>query len=625
MREIFQVRAEAPGTVRTHEEFLVRMLFSCLVDADFLDTEQHMQGRERAPAAFDPEALFAAVDKYVREIPDRDSDRALAESRRSIYEACVAAAEEPIGLFTLTTPTGGGKTLASLAFALRHAGRNELRRVIVVIPFLSIIEQNARIFRRVLGENVVVEHHSAVVRPETPGGDSEPPERTTAELGSENWDAPVVVTTSVQFLESLFARSPSRCRKLHNIARSVVILDEVQTLPHHLLDPTIDVIRELTTHYGTSFLFCSATQPGFARSSGLKNGFQTGEVREIAPPPAQVFKALNRVRYELAAVEESEPWTWEIAADRLAEHPQALVIVNLRRHAVELFRTLTARGGSGRHKSIFHLSSAMCAEHRAAKLGDREEPEPGTIYHALKEKRPCWVVSTQVVEAGVDIDFPVVFRSVAPLDAVVQSAGRCNREGKLLTADGSAGGLVVVFQPADPHSTPPGLYRFQTNKTRDILRQVATDPSRLATDPDLYGSYHKQVLIWNPSDAPRRLPGGQVDTTIQEDREALNFETISAKAKVIEDSGQAVVVPFRGAIPILDKLRGKFRLFRDDLRSLQRFMVNLREPDLRLLGGLVTPIADPEGPCELDPTAYDDDLGVKIGERPPEDFLIGFE
>jgi CRISPR-associated endonuclease/helicase Cas3 len=623
IRETFAPRRDPQGYAEfgTHEEFLVRMLFSCLVDADFLDTERHMRGQERSPAAFDPATLFALVDREVNRLGDRGGDKHLIAVRRSIYDECVAKADGLTGFFSLTTPTGGGKTLASLAFALRHAVRNDLRRVIVVIPFLSIIEQNARIYRRVLGDDVVVEHHSAVARPDSVAGGSEPRERSSAELAAENWDAPVVVTTSVQFLESLFARAPSRCRKLHNLARSVVILDEVQTLPHHLLTPTMDVLRELVGHYGTSFVFCSATQPGFARSSGLPSGFREGEIREIAPQPARVFATLNRVRFELPAVTEA-PWDWETLTQRLVGHRQVLVIVNLRRHAVEIYNELIKTVGPKERGQVFHLSSAMCAEHRFATLGTKEQPEPGTIYHALAHGLPCRAVSTQVVEAGVDIDFPVVFRAVAPLDAVIQSAGRCNREGKLAASDGGPGGLVVVFRPADPQATPPGLYSFQTNQASDVLRGVAPDPSQLATDPELYAGYYRRFLDWKPSDAPRRLAGGQSDKTIQEERQALNFEQVATKAKVIEDSGQAIVVPYGDAIAILAKLRGKPRLFRHDLRSLQRFLVNLREPDIKALGGLLTPIADEDGPHELESSAYDPKLGVKVRERPAEDFVL---
>ncbi len=639
--EVFAPKRDAGGFLEyaTHEELLTRMLFSCLVDADFLDTEHHMLGRERAPAAFDAGMLLERVDGRVKQLQEkpRDStlarlqehrlDATLAGIRDDIYRRCVAEAERPVGLFSLTTPTGGGKTLASLAFALKHAEAHGLRRVIVVIPFLSIIEQSARAFREALGDGVVVEHHSAVERPDRAAGGDERRSRSSAELASENWDAPVVVTTSVQFLESLFARSPSRCRKLHNVARSVVVLDEVQTLPHHLLEPTLDVIRELSAHYGTSFVFCSATQPGLVRAPGLPSGFEPGEVREIAPNPAEVFATLGRVRYELPAVTEA-PWDWDTLVKRLADHRQVLAIVNLRRHAVELYTKLLKKVKTDEHPGVFHLSSAMCAEHRSAVLRE--------IYRALDNEWPCRVVSTQVVEAGVDIDFPVVYRALAPLDAIIQAAGRCNREGKLPASDGKPGGLVVVFRPADPTSTPPGLYSIMTGMTEDILRRLE-DPSKLATDPGLYANFYAQVLMWNPSDAPGRVSTSQADTTIQEDRKHLNFEKVAAKAKVIEESGEAVVVPYKGAISILKKIGRRrdahalkrapheFRLVRDDLRDLQRFMVNLREEHIKTLSGFLTPIADADGPRMLARSAYSRKLGVMVGELSTDRFIVGLD
>ncbi len=609
--------------VDTHEEFLVRMLFSCLVDADFLDTERHFQGRERSPTALDPVGLFPKVERHVRGLARREGDKTVLDARRQIFEACIRKADESPGIFSLTTPTGGGKTLASLSFALKHAARHGLRRVVVVIPFLSIIEQTAREYRKILGEGVVVEHHSAVARESRRGDDHESRERSAADLAAENWDAPIVVTTSVQFLESLFARSPARCRKLHNLARSVVILDEVQTLPHRLLEPTVDVVRELAEHYGTSFVFCSATQPGLARSGGLPSGFRDGEVREIAPEPTSTFSTLNRVRFDLPAVTETVPWDWDKLADRIIEHPQSLTIVNLRRHAVELYQKVRDRLGTNERESVFHLSSAMCAAHRLAKLGDRDNLQSQTIYHALANHRPCRVVSTQVVEAGVDLDFPVVYRALAPLDAIIQSAGRCNREGKLApTADGP-GGRVIVFRPVDPKAGVMPYDPVQMSLTGTILQDVASDPARLATDPDLYADYHQQYLAWKPSDTEGRDRHGQTIASIQEDRRFLRFETVAEKARVIDDSGQAVVVPHGEAIAILDPLRGKPRLFRDDLRLLQRFAVSLREADLRALGDLVRPITDdPDGPLELDHSAYDENLGVKVGERPPEEYVV---
>ena len=616
------------GEFACHEEFLVRMLFSCLVDADFLDTERYMQGSERTSTALDAAGLLAKVARHVGGLQARERPSRLSGARGRIFQACLESASLDPGLFTLTTPTGGGKTLAGLAFALEHARLRDMRRVIVVIPFLSIIEQNARIYREVLGEGVVVEHHSAVSRDTLSVEEHERKRRSSAELAAENWDAPVVVTTSVQFLESLFARSPSRCRKLHNLARSVVILDEVQTIPRHLLEPAVDIFRELADHYGTSFVFCSATQPGFARSNGLPSGFHPGEIREIAPEPSLVFATLDRVRYELPAIKEP-PWDWPKLVDRLVRHRQVLTILNLRKHVVEVYRELVDSVLPNERESVFHLSSSMCAEHRFAVLGDRNIPAKGTIYHALANNLPCRVVSSQVIEAGVDVDFPVVYRALAPLDALIQSAGRCNREGKLVGEDGGPGGLVVIFLPADPKAGDLPYGRLPMALTRQVLEHVKDAPGSLATNPALYSDYFDRLLRLDPSDAPRRLSGGQLEPTIQEERRLLNFKKVAERIKVIDDSGQAVVVPYGGAVAKLAQFaerkvlyKTKFRLFRDDLRDLQRFMVNLRQADLDSLGSRAWPIADEEGPWELDPVAYDKKFGVKIGELPPNDFVL---
>jgi CRISPR-associated endonuclease/helicase Cas3 len=276
--------------------------------------------------------------------------------------------------------------------------------VIVVLPFLAIIEQNARVYRETLdphGEGIVLEHHSAVSLDGDEDKDEDVTEaRLQAKQATENWDAPVIVTTAVQFLESLFSRRPGRCRKLHNIARSVVIFDEVQTLPFPLLDPILGVLRDLSLGYGLTSLLCSATRPTFARSANLPSGFDPGEFREVIEDPRTTFRALRRCRLELPFLRET--WSWDDLADRLEREPTALVIVNLRKHAQALYDVLKRRGFT----DVFHLSSTMCPAHREAVLGRKENPAKGTIYRAL-ETGKCLVISTQVIEAGVDISFPM--------------------------------------------------------------------------------------------------------------------------------------------------------------------------------------------------------------------------
>ncbi len=628
--EVFRRIKRQPVPVRHEDEFLTRMLFSCLVDADYLDTERFMRGGEtRDHKPFEPSSLFEKVDATVRAFP-AGPDALLASIRRDIYESCVKEAVHAPGFFCLTAPTGGGKTLASLAFALRHAVEHEpthrFDRVILVLPFLTIIEQNAGVYRKVLGDDAVIEHHSG----RTPGAaaenEAETREQVAAKQATENWDAPIVVTTTVQFLESLFDRRPARCRKLHNIAHSVVVFDEVQAMPHHLLEPILSVLRELKTHYGTSFLFCSATQPRFPWSQQLPSGFGPEECREVAPKPALVFRHLQRTRYHLAFLDGK--WDWETLVDRITREPRVLVVVNLRRHAAKLFQLLQARGVGG----LFHLSSTMCPEHRSDVLGEKEEPAAGTVHEALAQGRPCRLISTQVVEAGVDIDFPVVFRALAPLDGIIQAGGRCNREGKLpRDASGAVGGRVVVFELDGERNTPPEFYAFATEQTRQHLKTIGTDPDRLAVDPDLYSQYHEALIAWKPTDA----------RSIQEARAKLDFETVAEKFRLIEQAGETVVIPYRARLErgldpdspgeaerLIAAIALKKYATTHQRRRLQRFSVSLYPQEIQSLhrsASIIPLIAGDESVWKLKHRrSYDEALGMIIGELPVDVFVQQF-
>ena len=461
-------------------EFFTRILFSCLIDADRLDSAFWARLGDRTPELAKPRIPLDPPVLLARLLAEREMQRrkhpagVLSDARNRIFDACVSAGEEPQGFFSLTVPTGGGKTLSGMAFALSHAKAHHLRRVIVVIPYLSIIEQNAAEYRRVLDperRGVVLECHSSA-KPDTPAAGEE---LLPLDLVTENWDAPIIVTTSVQFLESLFAASPSRARKLHNIADSVVLFDEVQTLPTHLLTPVLSVFRELATHYGTSFVFSSATQPAFRKSPSLPEGFASDELHEIVPDPASVYRILRRVDY----VFEPAPMTWDEVADKLLSEKQCLCIVNLTRHAYELWKALNPGPGSAEPRPI-HLSSAMCPAHRLAVIR--------RIRRLLRAGKPCRVVATQLIEAGVDVDFPVVWRAMGPLDSIVQAAGRCNREG------GPVRGCVHVFTPAE-NRLPGGIYRTATgqaaNKLETLRRRGGEDDlgEALANDPHLFADY----------------------------------------------------------------------------------------------------------------------------------------
>lgn len=390
--------------------FFIRMIFSCLVDADFLDTENFMNPQQACLREDWPEKVLDQMDvaltEFVRQLDPEDT--LVNRQRALVREACLRAAKQVPGLFSLSVPTGGGKTLASLAFALRHAIRNGLQRIVYVIPLTSIIEQNADVFREALrsvtdrlGRDVVLEHHSNL-DPEK--------ETTTNRLAAENWNAPLIVTTSVQFYESLFANKTSRCRKLHRLARSVIILDEAQTLPVDYLKPCLRTLQELTTNYGASIVICTATQPAIEKSESFEIGLPTPF--KIISNPVELYNKLQRV-----CIEDIGSQTDGELCGRILAEPKVLCIVNTKLHARKLFEAI----GTG--EGHFHLSGNMCPTHRSEKLKRMRQD--------LLEGQVCRVVSTQVIEAGVDVDFPVVYRSLAGLDSIAQAAGRCNRNGRL--------------------------------------------------------------------------------------------------------------------------------------------------------------------------------------------------
>jgi CRISPR-associated endonuclease/helicase Cas3 len=588
-------------------ELYVRMLFSALVDADFLDTEAHHTLAPRPVQALQPNELLGRV---IAEKEAKPRGGELNELRNRIFQQCLDAAEFEPSFFSLTVPTGGGKTLAGMAFALAHAARHDLRRVIVVIPFLSIIEQNAAQYRRILDpyrQGVVIENHSAVT----------PFEKHATEYAAENWDAPVVVTTSVQFIESLFANRTSRCRKLHNIARSVVIFDEVQTLPPHLLNPLLNVLRELRDRYGVSFVFSTATQPAFRhRPRHLEEGFKADEVREITADTAATFHRLQRVSYSLPQPGQTQ--SWPELAERLAAQPQSLCVVNVRRHAYALWEELRRMSPADERDGVFHLSSAMCAQHRFDLLGDADSPQPGTIRHRLRHQLPCRLVSTQLIEAGVDVDFPVVYRALGPLDSIVQAAGRCNREGRLTDAAGQpALGQVVVFRPVE-HNLPRGVYSKATDITEILLARTQADD--LAQNHELFAEYFDQLCQLTETDKEQ----------IQADRAELKYRDVAAKARVIADDTKPVIVFYGESERIISDLRarqvakGQPRFTRADLRRLQRYIVNLYSHQFQRLADLkqVEPLLPNLDLHVLSAGMYHEHLGVVIDQRPPEDLIL---
>lgn len=492
--------------------FLGRMLFSCLVDADYLDTEafylhreKGVEGRDQAFPALS--ALRNRLEQYLGHFkPDSDVNRI----RARILDGVRSKADCDPGLFSLNVPTGGGKTLASLAFALDHAIAHGLRRVIFVIPFTSIVEQNAAVFRAALGdlgESAVLEHHSAF----TGEGKStrDPQSKDKLRLAMENWEAPIVVTTSVQFFESLYANRTSHCRKLHNIAGSVVILDEAQTLPLKLLMPCVAAMDELALNYRTSLVLCTATQPALKKAEGFANGL--AKVTELAPEPERLLRQLERVtvrhRGELADDE---------LVTELAGHDQVLCIVNSRRHARSLYLSIAHQPGAR------HLTTLMCAKHRSEALDE--------IRRRLKEGKPCRLVATSLIEAGVDVDFPAVFRAEAGLDSIAQAAGRCNREGRRPPAVSR----VSVFKVASDWPTPPDVEQF-ASAARSIFRRYE-NPLSIEAISDYF-----RELYWLKG--KEQLGGGMLKQVEDSRLEGIPYENLAKKFRMIDSPMLPVIIP----------------------------------------------------------------------------------
>lgn len=509
--------------------FLVRMLFSCLVDADYLDTEAFYdrvalpgQPNDRsASRALEVPSLQALRERLDTHLLGLAADSDVNRIRADILAHTRQAAQYVPGLFSLTVPTGGGKTLASLAFALEHAIKYGLRRVIFVIPFTSIVEQNAAVFRSALGdlgEAAVLEHHSAFVATPLPRSDAERYQaREKLRLAMENWDAPIIVTTAVQFFESLFAARPSQCRKLHNIAGSVVILDEAQTLPLKLLRPAVAAIDELARNYRSSIVLCTATQPAL-NAPDFRGGFDKEQVRELAPNPPELFRKLDRVRVRHVGTLDDDT-----LAAQLRDLDQVLCIVNNRRHARALYQSLSDLPGAR------HLTTLMCAKHRSEVLAE--------VRVRLKAGEPCRLVSTSLIEAGVDISLPTVYRAEAGLDSVAQAAGRCNRNGER-AAELSE---VRVFATANSDWAPPPELRQFAQAAQEVMRkpQFRDDP----LSPSAIEAYFR-LLYWQKGD--KELDAANLLGLCAGSRiDSLPLETLAAKFRMIETVQAPVIVPFK--------------------------------------------------------------------------------
>jgi len=570
------------ATDRAPVEMFLRMMFSALVDADSVDTEHHHHPERTGLRKFRTAMadLWRRFESNQNNVLASARDDRLTEVRREVYEAAVAAADGATGFYRLAVPTGGGKTRSAMAFALRHAMRHDLERVIVAVPFLTITDQTAEVYREIFEPGstgrVVLEHHSQARDVES---DSMDPDSRWARLAAEDWGAPVVVTTTVQLFESLFSNTRSDCRKLHRLARSVIILDEAQALPSHVLRPIVDALADLTVNYGTTVVISTATQPAF----DVIPEFARVKATDIITNPRPLFRGLSRVHYDWRT---KDTMTWDQVAHLMRLEPQILTVVNTKPDAHSL---LAALGDP----LALHLSTTLCGAHRRHVLDE--------VRGRLKRGETCRLVTTQVIEAGVDIDFPVLLRALAPLDSVIQAAGRCNREGL------RPSGKVIVFDPADGR-VPPGAYRVATEKTRGLVA-TGVDPD----DPEQVTAYFRALLVRPFIDTDAR--------GIQALRARLDYPEVASQFQMIREKTQSVLVPYRrpDQPKEAEELRRDLQARRGDPRQLWRraqpYLVSLpaRKADDFEAQGLITEIMPGLGEWHGD---YDAVIGLRDGIGP---------
>ena len=567
------------------EAFYIRMLYSCLVDADYLDTEVFMDGEAPRGGYASPAELLARLEAYVA--PWWDARTALNEKRCDILRACFAAGQtSPRGLYTLTVPTGGGKTVSSLAFALAQAAAQGMTRVIYVIPYTSIIDQTAEVFRSILGDENVIEHHAGADYT-LPDGETDPA-RCRKALATENWDAPIIVTTAVQFFESLFASRSSRCRKLHNIAGSVVIFDEAQTLPVPTLRPCVYAIGQLVQHYGVTAVLCTATQPAL---QPLFDELAPGlRMQELCPDTEALYRFFRRTVLRQIGTLPVE----ELAA-RLNAASQALCVVNRRATARQLYALLSQEGS-------YCLTTLLCPADRKRLLQE--------IRARLQAGRPCRVVSTSLIEAGVDVDFPVAWREEAGLDSILQTAGRCNREGRRPAAES----VVSVFRLEGQRV--PAMLCQNVDSARHVLARF-NDPAELDAI-ERYFAFYRSLK----GDAALDQ-AGVLDAFARGLRgNMFPFAAVAERFHLIDSPTVPVYLPIDEGEALVEQLR-RGEVSRRLFRQLGQFAVSIYPDHLQKLqsAGAVETV-DGGGYILTDPTLYDRRTGLALDVETGKGFFI---
>lgn len=570
---------------------LQRMLYSCLVDADYLDTEAFMMPEQSKLRGLHStmKQLEEKMEAFLQLLKEKAVDSEVNRIRNEVQQYCLSESNNKAGFYSLTVPTGGGKTLSSVLWAIKQALRNDLKRIIIAIPYTSIITQTASVLRSIFGDENVLEHHSNV----NLSDDDNSKVKKRLKLATENWDYPIVVTTNVQLFESLFSNKPSDCRKLHNLAKSVLILDEVQTLPVDFLQPIIDTLDTLQRIFGTSILFTTASQPiltGEIVGTNKMNSFEgLPEIKEIIPGKARLHDRLRRVKLEFDDVRSN----YDDIVERMSKYPRVLCIVNTRNDAREIYNRLPKDG------ICLHLSRMMCPDHVRSTIEK--------VKKALKDESNAVVrvVATQLIEAGVDIDFPIVFRQEAGLDSVLQAAGRCNREGQL------AMGETFVFSLQK--TLPPGFISKSNNARLGIGKQNDW------FDPEVMTRYFQQLYSRIES-----FDKAHIRDLLY--KQELQYEIAASEFHLIDDNTTSVIVNWKESMDLVEKLKMEGPTYRL-MRTLSQFSVNVRGDKT---GGDIKKLIDIGAIEELfegvfvisDKAFYNDQVGLMLDNQWLEETYI---
>jgi len=530
-------------------EAFIRYLFSSLTDSDWLSTEEHFD-RDTFEMRIDATLpVDEMISKLEEELSKKPKEGEINRLRNDARNQVLQKAHMPCGFYSLALPTGMGKTLTSFAWALNHAKKNELKRIIIVLPYINIIDQTVQVLKDIVGEEWVLEHHSSYNEGEKSTHDDEENYssiRKRKELACENWNYPIIVTTTVQFFESLFSNKPSRCRKIHNIAESVVIFDEVQTLPKEVILPTLQMLKDIQTTMKVSFLFCTATQPAFEKRRGF-DGIEG--IRPLIENSEELYWKTKRVKYNL--LNDLAPTDCNGLFDAVYHEQYAvLVIFNTKKATLEFYNLAKSHGN---WEKTYHLSTAMCPSHRKQVISN--------IRDDLKAKKKILVSSTQLIEAGVDFDFPVVFRAMAPLEAVIQAAGRCNRENNL----GDSGGRVFLFKMKDGRM-PDKTYAACAGHAEEFIK---ADINQLH-DHRVFEKYYAQVVQLYVDPDRYMINEARGQRTGQ-----FNFQTVNDSYNIIPDVSEGLFAYHYSdeSRELFDSIKDKEFLSRNDYRKMQVFTV----------------------------------------------------